>query len=91
VGKHFIGVRVPNSIPYLNSTVHVNSINDSTGDITSQKKVITGTTGNTIVFDLGDDDRILLLEIITIYDGNHWKHPNPKINTIATFRNMMSG
>ena len=94
-GKNFIGIRLPPGTPFLNAKGHVDSINDQTGNIRRQIKEMTvnstkSGTGNTLFFNLNNDTRVLLLEVWTIYDGNHWVHPNPKMNMIATFRNMRS-
>lgn len=84
--NHFIGIKVPNNSLFLNAKVHVASINDVTGKITKHTKDVLN--DNVIIFNLGKDNRVLHLEVYTIYDSSHWIHPNPKIDTIATFRNM---
>ena len=102
---NFIGVKLPATIPFMNAIVHVASVDDRTGKMRDQTKQVTfdsqqkefklndGTTlsqGNVIFFPLKNDNRVVYLEVNSIYDGNHWQHPRPKINTIATFRDMRS-
>ena len=86
----WIGVRLPDGTPFYNATLYVDSINDNTGKVRKQTRQNSNGSGKIITFDLGDDTRVLHLEVNTIYDGNRWIHPNPKINKIATFRNMKS-
>lgn len=93
-GKNWIGVKTPNSSPFLNSKVYVMSINDHTGEIRKQVKTFINksnqnTRSDVLLFDLGYDTRVLRLDVVTIYN-NKWTHPHPLINSIATFRNMHS-
>lgn len=94
--KNWVGVRLPDGVPYYNATVTVVSINDQTGKIRKQSKQNTNGAGlgndpsKIITFGLDQDTRILRLEVNTIYDGNRWVHPRPKMNMIATFRDMRS-
>lgn len=94
--KNWIGVKLPDGVPYYNATVKVVSVNDQTGKIRKQSKqnIVARGIGNDptkiIEFDLDDDNRVLHLEVTTIYDGNRWVHPRPKMNMIATFRDMHS-
>lgn len=94
--ENWVGIKLPNSVPYLNATVHVVSKNDHTGQIRKQTRQYTNSSGlgqipsNVMFFNLGNDHRILRLEVYSIYDGNRWIHPNPKINMIATFRDYRS-
>jgi hypothetical protein len=86
---------LPDDAQFFNANLRVVSINDQTGKIRTQNKqriVSSSSTekGNIITFDLGQDNRIIHLEVSTIYDGNQWIHPDPKINMIATFRYMQS-
>lgn len=90
----WIGVRLPDGTPFYNATVYVVSINDHTGKIRKQTKQNGNSNDSNqskvMTYGLGNDNRILHLEVNTIYDGNRWIHPNPKINKIATFRSMLS-
>lgn len=95
-GHQWIGVRLPDSVPFYNATIYVDSVNDRTGQIRKQSKQNVNSSGmgldqsKIVYFDLGKDTRVLHLEVNTIYDGNRWVHPNPRINMIATFRSMLS-
>ena len=94
--NNWIGVRLPNSVPYYNATVSIISVNDRTGKIRKQKRQNTSGSGlgndpsQIMTFNLGKDNRVLNLQVDTIYDGNRWVHPRPRINMIATFRDMRS-
>ena len=93
--NNWIAVRVPDDAEFFNCNIKVVSINDQTGQIHTQNKqrIVSSNSsanGNIVKFDLGLDNRIVNLEVSTIYDGNRWVHPDPKINMIATFRYMQS-
>ncbi len=92
--NNFMGVKLPNTIPFINASIHIASIDDRTGKIRRQTKQVTNNSrspsNNITFFDLKNDTRVLYLEVNTIYDGNHWRHPRPMMNTIATFRQMKS-
>lgn len=92
LGNNFIGVRLPDNNQFMNATIRVVSVNQETGKIRRQSKqlVRTGESLKVLNFDLGNDDRIMHLEVTTIYDGNRWIHPDPKINQVVTFRDMKS-
>jgi len=92
LGNNFIGVRLPDNNQFMNATIRVISVNQETGKTRRQSKqlVRTGESSKVVNFDLGNDDRVMHLEVTTIYDGNRWIHPDPKINQVATFRDMRS-
>ena len=82
--NNFVGVRLPDRIPFFNSTIHLTTINDKTGKIRNQSKQVKG--GENITrFDIGKDTRVLHLSVRTLYD-NVYEHPYPKINVISSFR-----
>jgi hypothetical protein len=82
--SNFVGVRLPDRIPFFNSTVHLVTVNDLTGKTHNQNKQVKG--GEDIIrFDIGKDTRVLHLSVRTIYD-NVYEHPYPKINVISSFR-----
>lgn len=93
---NWIGVRLPDSTPFLNATIYVESFNDKTGQLRKQSKQSINSSGmgldqsKIVYFDLGTDNRVVHLAVNSIYDGSRWVHPNPKINMIATFRSMKS-
>jgi len=81
---NFVGVKLPDRIPFLNSTVHVVTMNDRTGKLRRQTKQVKG--GNDILrFNVNDDNRVVHLSVRTIYE-NVYEHPYPKINVISNFR-----
>jgi len=91
--KNWIGVRLPDSSPFLNATIYVESYNSKTKKIrrlNKQNLISTDYQSKIVYFDLGDDDHVSHLEVHTIYDGSKWIHPRPRINMIATFRSMLS-
>ena len=93
--NNWIAVRLPDDAEFFNANIRVVSINDQTGKIRTQNKqrIVASNSdekGNILKFDIGADNRIIHLEVSSIYDGNRWVHPDPKINMIATFRYMQS-
>lgn len=94
--QNWVGVKLPDDTQFMNATVKVVSINDQTGKTRTQTKQKTTGVGagsdssKILKFGLDQDNRILYLAVETIYDGNLWIHPRPKINMIATFRDMRS-
>ncbi len=97
--RNWIAVKLPDNNQFLNATIRVVSVDESTGKITRQSKqnVKDGSHGEgnnaggkVVTFDLGMNNRVMNLEVQTIYDGTRWIHPDPKINKIATFRDFKS-
>lgn len=94
--NNFIAVRLPSQSPFLDGLITVVSSkeNDICGNrkYNVHKKQISYNSKNPYnsitFFNVGTDTQIDKLEVLSSIDGNFWKHPSPKINTITSFRNM---
>jgi len=81
---NFVGVKIPDRIPFFNSTLNLVTINEQTGKIRKQYKQVKG--GEDIIrFNIGNDNKVLHLSVRTIYE-NTYEHPHPKVNVISSFR-----
>jgi hypothetical protein len=96
--QNWIGLKLPDNGQFMNAIIQVVSVDQSTGKVRRQTKQNDSSSlgadqdklGKVFKIDLGGDDRVLHLEIQTIYDGTRWIHPNPVANKIMTFREFRS-
>lgn len=90
---NWIGLKLPNDHQFANALITIVSVDQQTGKIrkqTIQNVKRSDYSNDFIKANLGTDDRVLHLEVQTMYDGTRWTHPNPIVNKIMTFRNMRS-
>jgi hypothetical protein len=96
--QNWIGIKFPDNGQFMNAIIQVVSVDQSTGKIRRQTKQNNSSSlgddankfGKIFNIDLGSDDRVLHLEVQTIYNGGRWIHPKPIANKIMTFRDFKS-
>lgn len=91
--NNFIAVRLPPHAPFLDAYISVcSSSPEKPTEIHNQEKQVQYTSNdplnNITIFNLNQDTIINKLEVLSTIDGGNWYHPSPKLNTIATLREM---
>jgi hypothetical protein len=90
--SNWIGLKLPDDNQFANAIITVVSVDQDTGKVRKQtiQNVKRPDSTKVVRVNLGSDDRVLHLEVQTMYDGTGWIHPRPIANKIMTFRDMRS-